>query len=158
MKTRMHICRPYCPRRSGFALLDVVIAGVILAIGLSTIFSITSKSLTLQRDGEVRVMAAGMLDNLLSEVLLEGPADYPNLHSSSGRGEFPYEEFEFRLQISDPGVGEPYRVLATVTHDTGRSFDCETLIAGKLGEEPDPIRLPQEPIDREARYEEAFDR
>ena len=102
-------------------------------------------------------MAAGMLDNILSEVLLEGPADYTNLHSSSGRGEFPYEEFEFRVQISDPGVGEPYQVMATVTHDTGRSFECETLIAGKLGEEPDPIRQPQEPIDREARYEEALD-
>ena len=156
--TRTHSRMPHGARRPGFALLDVVIAGVILAIGLATIFSITSKSLALQRDGEVRVMAAGMLDNLLSEVLLEGPADYPNLHSSSGRGEFPYEEFDFQVRISDPGVGEPYRVLATVTHETGRSFVCETLIAGKLGEEPDPIRLPQEPIDREARYEEAFDR
>ncbi|MDE0888126.1 MAG: hypothetical protein OSA40_01570 [Phycisphaerales bacterium] len=156
--TRTHSRMPHGARRPGFALLDVVIAGVILAIGLATIFSITSKSLALQRDGEVRVMAAGMLDNLLSEVLLEGPADYPNLHSSSGRGEFPYEEFDFQVRISDPGVGEPYRVLATVTHETGRSFVCETLIAGKLGEEPDPIRQPQEPIDREARYEEAFDR
>ncbi len=155
---RIHLHVPRRHHRSGFALLDVVIAGVILAIGLATIFSITSKSLKLQRDGEIRVMAAGMLDNILSEVLLEGPADYPDLHSSAGRGDFPYEEFEFRVRISDPGVGEPYLVLATVTHETGRSFECETLIAGKLGEEPDPIRIPQEPIDREARYEEVFDR
>ena len=143
--------------RRGFALLDVVIAGVILAIGLATLFSLTSRSLEAQREGEIKVLAAGMLDSLLSEVLLEGPADYQDLHSSAGRGDFPYEEFEYRLRISDPGVGEPYEVLATVTHDTGRTYECETLIAAKLGEEPDPIREPQEPIDREARYEEAFD-
>lgn len=143
--------------RRGFALLDVVIAGVILAIGLATLFSLTSRSLEAQREGEIKVLAAGMLDSLLSEVLLEGPADFQDLHSSAGRGEYPYEEFEYRIRISDPGVGEPYEVLAVVTHDTGRSYECETLIAAKLGEEPDPIREPQEPIDREARYEEAYD-
>jgi len=144
-------------RRPGFALLDVVIAGVILAIGLATLFSLTSRSLEAQREGEIKVLAAGMLDSLLSEVLLEGPADYQDLHSSAGRGDYPYEEFEYRIRISDPGVGEPYEVLAVVTHDTGRTYECETLIAAKLGEEPDPIREPQEPIDREARYEEAYD-
>ena len=70
----------------GFALLDVVIAGVILAIGLATLFSLTSRSLDAQRDGEIKVLAAGMLDSLLSEVLLEGPADYQALPSSAGRG------------------------------------------------------------------------
>ena len=143
--------------RPGFALLDVVIAGVILAIGLATLFSLTSRSLEAQREGEIKVLAAGMLDSLLSEVLLEGPADYQDLHSSAGRGDYPYEEFEYRIRISDPGVGEPYEVLAVVTHDTRRTYECETLIAAKLGEEPDPIREPQEPIDREARYEEAYD-
>ena len=42
----------------GFALLDVIIAGVLLAIGLSTIFAITARSLEFQKDGEVRVQAA----------------------------------------------------------------------------------------------------
>ncbi len=142
--------------RRGFALLDVVIAGVILAIGLTTLFSLTSRSLDMQREGEVRVKAAAMLDDLLSLVLLEGPGDFPQLHSVAGRGEFPYEEFEFRVRIDDPGEGEPYRVTATVTHETGREYSCETLIAAKLGEEPDPVRSPEEPIDREARYEEIY--
>jgi hypothetical protein len=142
--------------RRGFALLDVVIAGVILAIGLTTLFSLTAKSLDMQRDGEVRVKAAAMLDDLLSLVLLEGPADFQQLHSVAGRGEAPYEEFEYRVRIDDPGEGEPYRVTATVTHETGREYTCETLIAAKLGDEPDPIRNPEEPIDREARYEEIF--
>lgn len=144
------------PRKRGFALIDVIIAGVILGIGLTTLFALTSRSLDMQRDGEIQVMAAGMLDDLLSTVLLEGPADYPDLHPIGGRGEFPYEQFEYRVNISDPGEGEPYRIEAVVTHDSGRTYRCETLIAAKLGEEPDPIRYPEEPIDREARYEEIY--
>jgi Tfp pilus assembly protein PilV len=143
-------------RRSGFALVDAIIAGVVLAIGLTMIFMLTSRSLDLQRRGEIEVMAAGMMDNILSMVLLEGPADYPDLHPVSGQGEFPYEQFEYRVNIQDPGEGEPYSVSVEVTHLTGRSYRCETLIAAKLGEEPDPVRYPEEPIDREARYEEIY--
>lgn len=146
--------RRYPRQREGFALLDVIIAGVLLAIGLSTIFAITARSLELQKDGEVRVQAAAMLDDLLSTVLLEGPLDFPKLHATNGQGEFPYEQFTFQVRIDDPGEGEPYRVTATVSHTTGRSFECETLIAAKVGEEPDPERMPEIPIDREARYEE----
>jgi len=142
------------PAARGFALLDVIIAGVLLAIGLSTIFAITARSLEFQKDGEVRVQAAAMLDDLLSTVLLEGPLDYPKLHATSGPGEFPYEQFTFQVRIDDPGEGEPFRVTATVEHSTGRTFECETLIAAKSGEEPDPERMPEIPIDREARYEE----
>lgn len=148
--------RPRTRRRTGFALLDVIIAGVVLAIGLTMIFAITSRSLDLQRRGEIEVMAASMMDDLLSTVLLEGPKEFPDLHSMNGTGEFPYEQFEFRVDIDDPGEGEPYSVMVTVTHETGRSYSCETLIAAKLGEEPDPIRYPEEPIDREARYEEIY--
>ena len=140
----------------GFALVDAVIAGVVLAIGLTMIFTVTSRSLDLQRRGEVEVMAASMMDNILSMVLLEGPQDFPDLHSMSGQGEFPYEQFEFWVKIEDPGEGEPYAVAVEVTHLTGRSYRCETLIAAKLGEEPDPIRYPEEPIDREGRYEEIY--
>lgn len=142
--------------RLGFALLDVIIAGVLLAIGLSTIFAITARSLELQKGGEIRVQAAAMLDDLLSTVLLEGPLDFPKLHATSGAGDFPYEQFTFQVRIDDPGEGEPFRVVATVQHSTGSSFACETLIAAKGGEEPDPERMPEIPIDREARYEETL--
>lgn len=151
----IHRVRPRI-RRRGFALVDVIIAGVILGIGLTMLFTLTSRSLDLQRQGEIEVMAAAMMDNILSIVLLEGPADYPDLHSTSGQGQFPYEQFEYRVDIADPGEGEPYSIAVEVTHLTGRSYRCETLIAAKLGDEPDPIRYPEEPIDREARYEEIY--
>ena len=144
-------------RRKGFALLDVIIAGVILAIGLSTIFSITARSLRLQQQGEIEVIAANLLDNLLGSVLTEGPMDYPKLHSTSGRFDAPFTDFEYRVRIVDRGEGAAFEVTAEVFHDSGRQYACDTLIAPKLGEEPDPIRAPLEPLDRQSRYEELYD-
>ena len=55
----------------------------------------------------------------------------------------------------DNSVGlDPYRVTATVTSPTGRSYECATLIAPRLGEDPNPVRAPDEPIDREERWAE----
>lgn len=143
--------------RRGFALLDVIIAGVILAIGLTTLFSITTRSLQMQKAGEVQVVAASLLDTLLGSVLTEGPVDYPKLQSTSGRFAPPFDDFEFQVRITDRGEGTAYEVSATVFHDSGREYSCDTLIAPKLGEEPDPLREPIEPLDREARYEELYD-
>ena len=140
--------------RRGFALIDVIIAGVILAIGLTTLFSITTRSLRLQKDGEIQVVAASLLDTLLSTVLTEGPLDYPKLHSTNGRFDPPFDDFEYVVRLDDPGEGSAVKVLATVYHLSGQEYSCETLIAMKLGEDPDPIREPEEPIDRQARYEE----
>ena len=42
----------------------------------------------------------------------------------------------------------------TVLHDSGKKYTIETHVALKRGEEPDPVRFPTSPIDREARYEE----
>ena len=143
--------------RRGFALIDVINAGVILAIGLTTLFSITTRSLRLQKEGEVQVVAASLLDTLLSTVLTEGPLDYPKLHSTNGRFDPPFEDFDFQVRLDDPGEGAAVKVVATVFHTTGQEYSCETLIAVKLGEEPDPVREPEEPIDRQARYEELED-
>ena len=143
--------------RRGFALLDVIIAGVILAIGLTTLFSITARSLQMQKEGEVQVVAASLLDTLLGSVLTEGPVDYPKLQSTSGRFDPPFDDFEFQVRITDRGEGTAYEVNATVFHDSGREYSCDTLIAPKLGGEPDPLREPIEPLDRESRYEELYD-
>lgn len=143
--------------RRGFALVDVIIAGVILAIGLTTLFSITTRSLRLQKEGEIQVVSASLLDTLLSTVLTEGPLDYVKLHSTNGRFDPPFSDFEYQVRLDDPGEGTAVNVRATVTHETGLEYSCETLIAVKLGEEPDPIREPEEMIDRQARYEELLD-
>ena len=143
--------------RRGFALIDVIIAGVILAIGLTTLFSITARSLKLQKEGEVQVVAASLLDTLLGTVLTEGPLDFPKLHPTNGRFDPPFDDFEFMVRLDDPGEGAAVKVLATVYHSTGQEYSCETLVAMKLGEDPNPVREPEEPLDRQARYEELED-
>ncbi len=140
--------------RRGFALMDAVVGGVLLSIGMITVLSVGGQAMSMQRRGEIDVRAAAALDELLSSVLTEGPADYEKLHPLSGRFEpgSPYEDFEFMLTIEPGGSGVPARVVARVTHDRGRDYSVETSLAEKRGEETDPIRMPAEPIDREARH------
>ena len=49
------------PNRRAFALIDAVIAGVILAIGLSAILSISGRALLMEQKGEIEIRAANAL-------------------------------------------------------------------------------------------------
>ncbi|MCE2883091.1 MAG: hypothetical protein LW636_12150 [Planctomycetaceae bacterium] len=148
------------PRRRraprGFALMDAVIAGVLLSIGMVAVLSVGAQAMTMQRRGEVDVRAAAALDELLAGILTEGPVDYPEIHPMAGAFEFgsPYEDFQYSIEIEPSGPGVPALVRATLVHESGREYAIETMIAEKRGDEPDPIRTPLEPIDREARLAE----
>lgn len=133
--------------------MDAVIAGILLSIGLVTVLSVGGQAMTMQRRGEVDVRAASALDELLSAVLTEGPEDYEKLHPLSGSFDVdsPFQDFQFTVEIERGGAGVPARVLARVTHESGREYSAETSIAEKRGDEPDPVRAPSEPIDRAAR-------
>ncbi len=141
-------------RRRGFALLDVIVGGVMLGIGLSVVLSVTSRSLATQSDGEKRLVASWLADGLLAMVLVEGPVEYPKHYHPSGEFAPPFDGFEFEIDIEDIGPSEPFRVTATVRWPGGRSYrevTAETLIALRLGDSFQP-RAPAEPVDRFARY------
>ena len=141
-------------RSGGFTLIEVIIAGVILALGAASLLSLTSRALQMQRRGEQKIIAASLLDELLSTVLVEGPQDFVQMNSMNGPCDFPFEEWQYKVEI-DSAVGrDPFRIIATVYSPNGDAFDCSTLIAARLGEEPNPERIPFEPIDREARWAE----
>ena len=144
------------PNRRAFALIDAVIAGVILAIGLSAILSISGRALLMEQKGEIEIRAASALDELLSSVVTEGPETFAEIQPTAGRFEAdsPYGDFEFDILIEAGDAGIPARVVVTVLHDSGKKYTIETHVALKRGEEPDPVRFPTTPIDREARYEE----
>jgi hypothetical protein len=142
--------------RRGFALMDAVIAGILLAIGMVAVLSVAGQALALARRGEIDVRAAAALDELLAMVLTEGPRDFPDIHATSGTFEegSPFADFSYTVRIDQGGSGVPAEIEAIVVHDTGRTYTVKTRIAEKRGEEPDPVRAPAEPIDRATRIEE----
>jgi hypothetical protein len=144
------------PRRRGIALMDVIVGGVMLGIGLAVVLSVTTRSLARQTEGEKRLTAGWLADELLTLVLVERPDRFPMLYDTASTFEPPFEEFAYLVEIEDLGRGLPYRVAAVVSwSDRQRDLvRVETLLARRLGEQEEEIREPLEPVDREARYYE----
>lgn len=141
------------PRR-GFALVDVILGGVLLSIGLAAIISLATRALKSQTDGEKRMTAAWLCDELLALVVVDGPVNYPRQHDVSGQFEYPFQDFAFDLEIVNQGADQPFAVTATVSWAAGRgvtSVQVQSLIAERK-DDPDELRAPEEPIDREDRW------
>lgn len=141
-------------RRRGFALVDVILGGILLSIGLAAIISLASRALKAQTDGEKRMTAAWLCDEMLALVIVDGPVNYPRLHDSSGTFDFPFQDFAYDLEIESQGNGLPYLVTASVSWQAGRGVNAvqvQTLIAERK-DDPDEIRAPEEPIDRDERW------
>lgn len=142
--------------RRGIALIDVIIGGVMLAVGLAVVISMATRSMAMQTNGEKRMVAAWLADEKLSMIAVEGPDVYPDLYDLNGWFDEPFEQFQYDLQIEEQGVREPYRVTATIRWPSGADMDSitiETLIARRLGEPFQP-REPLEMIDRDGRWYE----
>lgn len=147
------------PRR-GAALLDVIIGSMMLGVGLAVVVSLSSRSLALQTDGEKRMVAGWLADELLSMVLVEGPVNYGRQYDTSGRFYPPFEDFYYEVEIREMGVGQPYRVTAVVGWYTstygGENVSIQTYIAERMGDPVQP-RAPEERLDREQiHYERRF--
>jgi hypothetical protein len=141
-------------RRRGIALADAIIGGVMLGAGLAVVLSVTSQATRRQIDGERRLTAAWLADELLAMVLVEGPDDFDLQYDTSGRFDEPFGDFFYEIQIEDIGRDLPYAVTATVSWESGpgvKHVEVETRIAQSKAEEPE-LREPYEPVDREARY------
>ncbi len=139
--------------RGGWALLDVVVGGVILAVGLAAIIGLIERSLAMQQRAEREMIAATLLDGKLNEVLALGPVDWMMNESPEGNCDEPHDEWQWSVAITKQGVGDPYRVLAVVTDRTGHEYFVDTLMAPRLTEDPEPARAPETPIDRQERYD-----
>ncbi len=143
------------PPRRGVALMDVIIGSVMLAIGLSVVISLSSRSLASQTDGEKRVVAGWLADELLNMVLVEGPIDYPRMYDTDGYFDEPFEDFRYDVSIEYRGVFAPHRVTARVSWPSGNGWQdlaVQTMIMDRDDRELFLPREPLEPIDRERRY------
>lgn len=140
-------------KRRGFALMDAILGGLLLAIALTGVLSLATRSMQMLREGEEEVIASVLLDELLSMVLVEGPADFPKLHDTAGRFDGPHSDWSFELLIESQGLGDPWRVVATVRSPRGESYRCGTLVAPRPENAPIVNRRPPQRIEREDRYE-----
>ncbi len=153
------MARPQRRTRRGIALMDVILGGVMLGIGLTVLLSLASRSMSIQARAQKQLTAAWLVDELLAMVLVEGPVNYPKLHSTSGRFDFPFEDYEYDVVIEDIGLRQPFRVTAYVRwphHGDFREAQAQTYIAERLGD-PNQVRMPLEPIDRIGRYYDALE-
>jgi hypothetical protein len=140
------------PSRSAFILVDVIVAGVLLGIGLATIIGLTGAAIASQRHGEELQIAAMLADEQLNLVLAVGPEDFSSTFPARGSCAEPFSKYSYAVTISARGGSEPYVVDAEIAWASGgrdRSIVIETLIAPRRGEDPDPERKPEETLERQ---------
>lgn len=139
------------------ALLDAIIGGVLLGIGLTVVLSIGSRSLNNQTEGEMRLTASWLADETLSMIVVEGPDRYPKLYDLSGSFDEPFGWFQYDIDIDMKEPTHPAHVSVLVTWPGARApVLIEADIAPRQGEQPHP-REPMEPLERQQRWDEYFD-
>jgi Tfp pilus assembly protein PilV len=142
------------PARCAFALIDVIVAVILLGVALASIISLSAQAVSSQRRGQLLAQAAALADEQLQLVLARGPDDYASRFTVDGRCDAPFDTFRYRLTFSTATTGEPYTVTAQILWNDGRaeqSLSIQTLMATREpaeGLESDPVRRPETPIDR----------
>lgn len=133
------------------ALMDVLVAGIVLSGALVAVLGIASRSLNAQARGQQIQEAAMVLDSLLNDVLAVGPAEFLKSGDMNGTIDPPFNRYTYRISIDDITPSEPFRVTARIWWQTGggeQTAEVQTLMARRLGEEPDPDRKPTQPVER----------
>lgn len=139
------------PARS-FALVDVIVATILLGVALAVIIGLSGQSVSAQARGHDLQVAAMLADEQLNLVLARGPDNYSRQFSTSGPCDEPFQAYAFALEFTGGSATDPYKVAATISWSSGlvhQSLTIETLIASRIGDDPDPSRTPQTPVDRQ---------
>lgn len=136
--------------RRGFALIDGIVAGVLLGAALAVIIGLAGRALASQRLGAELHKAAMLADERLNLVLAVGPDRYESVFDARGVCEAPFGDYTYEVDL-DAGQGsEPYsvEVLIRRASDNGVLARVQTLMSAARGEDPDPDREPDEVIER----------
>lgn len=140
--------------RRGFALLDAILGGTLLAVGLAGVVTLSQRSLVMLHRGEQEALAAAMLDELLAGVVTEGPTAYSQVRETAGRLRAPWPDWEFAVEIRGGAVGDPADVVAMVRSPEGIEYRCATRVAPHDENLPPDERAPEKPLDRTGRFDE----
>lgn len=135
--------------RPAFALLDVIIAGIIIGISLAAIIGLTGRALSAQARGEELQIAAMLADEQLNLVLARGPDNYTRSFAASGECDPPFSNYTYSVEVAGGSSSAPHKVTVTISWAGGtRSVALQTLIAAREGDDPDPDRKPPETTTR----------
>jgi Tfp pilus assembly protein PilV len=132
-------------------LIDAIVAAVLLGVALAVMIGLGGRALSAQGTGEQLQTAAMLLDEQLNLVLARGADNYGSRFPTQGPCDIPFQNYFFKLEFSEGQSGDAYRVVATVSWMSGgrqMHESIETLIAPRLGDEPDPTRRPDEAVNR----------
>jgi hypothetical protein len=132
-------------------IIEALVGGMILAVGLAVLISLASHALAMQQLGEERLVAASLVDELLSGVLADGPLDYPRKNKTEGVFAAPFEGYSYTVDIKDQGEIDPFVVTATVrwfAHGYWRDVTIQTYISQPRGDLEMEVREPGTPIAR----------
>lgn len=140
--------------RKGFALIDAILGGALLALGLAGLVTLSQRSLAMLQRGEHEAIAAAMLDELLAQVVTEGPGEFSRQREQAGRMPAPWPDWEFEVQIQSGGVGDAADVTALVRDPLGTEYRCATRVAPHDDTAMPEERAPNEPIDRAMRHDQ----
>lgn len=151
-------------QRRGVVLLDVILGALLLATGLTIVVSLSTQSLARQVEGEHRMTAAWLADEILSMILVEGPHELAGsspeiwMGEGGGNGRFdePFSEYTYELDINYIDDYQPYLVTVHIRWPSRSGIgelSISTKISQRRGEdEEEPPREPLEPLDRDSRY------
>jgi hypothetical protein len=131
--------------------VDIVVGVVLLGIVVVTLLNLVSRAVSAQAMGEQMQTAAMLIDEQLNLVLARGPDNYASRFPAEGVCEAPFEDYRYRLTFEGGGGGDCYTVRATVFWVSGgleRSETIETLVAPRVGEDTDPVRQPDQVVER----------
>ena len=137
--------------RRGFVQLDASVATILLSIALVTVIGLNSSAIRAQRDGEYLQDAAMLVDELLEQVIADGPEQFRRVFGLRGECEPPFESCWYEVEIDSVGAGDPYQVTAPVFWDDlgqTRRLVVQTLVAPRQGAGPAPDREPEQSMER----------
>lgn len=135
----------------GFALVEALVAAIILGVALAAILGLMTRALSSQRQGELLQTAAMLADEQLNLVLARGPDSYGNRFPLRGVCDPPFDTFSYDLSIGPSGVSSAYAVSVTISWQEARgpqNVTVGTRMAPRTGDDPDPDRRPQQAPER----------
>lgn len=150
-KCRAGAGRAAC-RARGVALVDAIVASVILGVALAVIISLSGRAVAAQAEGHRLATAARLADEQLSLVLARGVDDYSKRFPAQGKCDEPFQEYSYQLTFVNGAGNEPVTVKAVISWESSsgpaRSVEVTTRIAPRPGDNPD--RVPQTAPERTA--------